>query len=320
MYQNSVDVIGAESICKLIKQTKLTKFIIFRGGSQRGSTPVFRQTEARNIEQGINAFKDWAESVLRMNPYNNLPYDLLLFSAKTDDKTIDSAVKRRKKAKDADDPDFEDDLEASTTKKDRIRFTFSLNAFNNVSQMNGAGAGVSADQISTAIAEAFKQRDADDEVRRLRQEVADLKNRSMDEANGDDDDEDEGSGLDKVYKVMKEINKSALIKKGKYAEAAGDDDDDDDDLDDDDDIEDPDADEMDDDEEEETQPETKNKKPAGISPDKLKKLQRIKKALRILSKHDSNLDTDLMQLAKFAQKNTKMFSNYMNTLRNMNFD
>ncbi len=314
---NTVDVIGADSICKLIRQTKLSKFIVFRGGSQRGSTPVFRCEDSRTPDQAIGAFKDWAESVLRMNPYNNLPYDLFLFSQKVDSKTIDAAIKRRKNR---DDDDEEDDIEDTRSKKDRIRFTFSLNPFNNMQGGNNGAPAITADAIGAAVESALKKRDEENYVRGLEAKLARLENGEDDEEEEEEEEEENGA-LDKVYRVIKEINKAELIKKGKFAEAAGDDDDDEDD--DEEEEEDDDDDDMsgeddpgDDDEEEEEE------KPAKSNPvsdkKRKKKLERIKEALKILAKADPHIDTDLMILAKIAKSKPKMFNNYMITLRNMN--
>ena len=51
--------------------------------------------------------------------------------------------------------------------------------------------------------------------------------------------------------------------------------------------------------------------------DQNNKLANINKAIKILHKHDANIDTDLLKLAEIAEDNPAMFNTLLNTLRKM---
>jgi len=279
---NTVDVIGAESVCKWIEQSKLTKFIIFRQGAMKGSTPVFRCDNTKNISQAKEAFTDWATSTLRMNPYNNLPYDMLLFSEKASESDID------------------DELDESKPKKNsphrKIRFSFSLNPFNNI---QGVGMGSPTD-VKTAVQEALNQYKQEQRIAELEAKLA--------ARDDDDDDDDDNSTEMQAITFLKELNKNkrlSLLEKG--VKVSGDEDDEDDHTDDDEYFE----------EEEDThQEDDEEKKPK-------KKISeagsRLKNALLILKKGNPNYIRDLEKIALLKKKQPAMFNSYMKTLRNMKF-
>jgi hypothetical protein len=64
-----------------------------------------------------------------------------------------------------------------------------------------------------------------------------------------------------------------------------------------------------------------NKKPAGTAvngtDDQKIKLANINKAIKILAKHDEQIDTDLLLLASMAENNKVMFDTMLNTLRKL---
>jgi hypothetical protein len=299
---NEVDVIGKKSVCELIQKSKLTKFIIFRGGSTKGSTPVFRCTDTSQIPKAIGAFTDWADSILRMNRNNNLPYDMFLYSSKTDEVEIDESVEEIADGK------------KSKTKTDKIRFTFSLNPYNN----SGMGGTNGSEDIGTLIANALDARDRKKELEELREYKRASEAGELEE---DGEEEEEENGFDKVFRLLKEVR----LHGKPLANAAGDDDDDDDihdpDADDDNDdaLDDTGEDDDDDDDDDDSEEEEKAEKKKTSDKEVSKRGERLRKALKILSKGNPDIDKDLMRLARFKEAQPKLFSNYMANLRTMEF-
>jgi hypothetical protein len=280
----AVDVIGVEAVCKLIKSSKLSKFVISKAGSVRGYTPIYKCTEYSKSADAQQAFRDWANSILSMNPSNNLPYEIYLYDAKESDENIES--------------DFnEAGNKRGTVQKDRIKFSFSLNMYNN----NSSG-GIGSGDIARIINETMDKREQDNELKRLRDENERL--RRGEHLSGDDEEEEEENGIDAISKVsdmVKHINENIKLNKNKGAKISGDDDDDDLEIDDDDEVI-------------EEEPPQKKKVSSNV-----KKMERINKALRILAKHDTQIDTDLLKLASLAEKNNVIFNNILTSLRNMKF-
>jgi hypothetical protein len=271
---NEVDYIGKKSVAEAIRLSKLTKFIIFQQGATKGSTPVYRCTEAKTIEKAQRSFEDWADSILRVNQNNNRAYEILLYSARTSE------------------ADIEDDTEEKKgTKTDKIRFSFSLNPYNNM--MNGFGGG-GGGSIAEQIAKGIEDYKKDERLNRLEAELRDLR----ENGNGQDDDEDEHeNALDKVARLI------TLVRKGDFKKVAGDDDipDPDDDED---------ADTIEADEEEEKKPKS--------DPKKDQRVARLKIALQRIKKCDPEWK-GLYKMSELAKKNPTMFDSYMQTLMKMKF-
>lgn len=310
MFQQ-VDCIGIESVCKLIEQTKLPKFVIFKQGVGKGAIPVFEFVVGDNTAKAVNAFRNWANSLLSANPYNGINYEILLFDKRTDfDGDDDDEIK----------PEVRTELgKRGRRKENKIRFSFCL------TQMAPYGGGFQQGQgfsgpvdVSKAIQEGIAQALQAKELHELRERVKQLENDDDDE----DEEEEKSSALDKVFKVVNALNQREKLKRG--GAMAGDDDDEDF-LDDDDEEENLDEDEeedLDEDEEEETVRKKPKQKPSPSSKQPGKKLspegvQKLRKALAVLSKHSKNLPNDMTRLAKFANSNPALFKQYMENLKNI---
>jgi hypothetical protein len=268
---NEVDYIGKKSISEAIKLSKLTKFIIFQQGATKGSTPVFRCTEPKSIEKAQRSFEDWADSILRVNQNNNRAYEILLFSAKTSEADIDDA-------ENVDKP----------TKTDKIRFSFSLNPYNNM--MNGFGGG-GGGSIAEQIAKGIEDYKKDERLNRLEAELRDLRENG---SGHEEEEEEHENALDKVARVL------TLIRDGKLKAVAGDKDVPDPDNDDDADIQ----------TEEDEAPKADSKKEQRVA--------RLKIALQRIKKRDPEWK-GLYKMSELAKKNPTMFDSYMQTLLKMKF-
>lgn len=264
---NEVDYIGKKSVSEAIRLSKLTKFIIFQQGATRGSTPVYRCTEAKTVEKAQRSFEDWADSILRVNQNNNRAYEILLYSAKVSEADID---------------DDQDGKEKGVTKSDKIRFSFSLNPYNN---MSGMGGNLNVQELVKQGIEEYKK------DQRLNQLEAELRELREDRDRGGDEEEEENA-LDKVARLI------ALVRKGDLKQVAGDTELDDDD----DDIPDPDKDHEAD----------KTKTDSA----KEQRTTRLKIALQRIKKRDPEWK-GLYKMSELAKKNPTMFDGYMNTLLKM---
>jgi hypothetical protein len=203
------------------------------------------------------------------NPNNNRPYELLLFSAKSDDADIDDEVEAEL-----------DKGGDKGTKRDKIRFTFSLNPYNNMAGMGGYGGINVQEEIKRGIDEYKMQ----DKLTRLEQRL-----RELEEEDPDDEDPEE-SALERVYKLVEAINRGDL----KTSQVSGDS------------IPDP-----NDDDDADVQEKTPPKKSA-----KDIRNERLKIALHRIQKLDPEWKA-IYKLSILAKKQPAMFTNYMSTLMNM---
>lgn len=185
---NNVDLIGVPAVCNMIKQTDLKRFIIYRQGAAKGSTPVFDCSYTQNNSAAVKNFKDWAENITAYNPQNFLCYDILLFNDAED--TNDAVDKGDGK------------------KKNKIRFCFALNAAGGQSSNNGGGnfiSGLNQPTVDIAgeIAKGVQMAMLQYENKQLKEQIADLES--------EDEYADESAGGDvigKVVSMMKEINEN----------------------------------------------------------------------------------------------------------------
>lgn len=267
---NEVDYIGKKSVAEAIRLSKLTKFIIFQQGATKGSTPVYRCTEAKTIEKAQRSFEDWADSILRVNQNNNRAYEILLYSARTTEADIEDEQEGKDKG----------------TKTDKIRFSFSLNPYNNM--MNGFGMG--GGNIQEMIKQGIDEYKKEERYRRLEEEIKDLR----ENGNGNEEEEEHENALDKVARLIQ------LVRKGDFKQVAGDHDADLDDDDAEDDIPDPDDD----------------KQADKTDPKKDQRVARLKIALQRIRKLDPEWK-GLYKLSELAKKNPTMFTSYMSTLMKM---
>jgi len=205
---NTVDIIGTEAICKTIENGKYSKFLIFRQGAMKGSTPVYRCDESKTISAATRGFKDWADSILRMNPNNNMAYDILLFNAKAGEEI----------EIDTDGGEEQAPRNGEKKKRDSIRFSFALNQYNNMSG-HGYGGGLN---IKDEIARGIEDYKKEDRITKLEAELKFIRENGI-----QGDDEEEESSEDAILKVtnfLKEIRMNNPGKR-KVAHAAGEEDD-----------------------------------------------------------------------------------------------
>lgn len=309
MHGQFVDAIGTEAVVKLIQQSKLCKFIVYRQGSGKGSIPVFECIDTDSTHKCVEAFKDWANTILRVNPYNTIPYDLLLWK-NASAREIESEL------------DDDDDGSGRTkAKRNKIKISFSLASYQNMGMMQGMGGGQQID-VQKAVTEALRDYDQ-------RRQIKDLQDQLREAREGGDDDDDDGGGLNKIAELTGLLKEIRLAGKGKKAaEIAGDLDDDDDeeeDLEEEEDdeiIEEEEEEDLDDDGEDEELEETprrsmKGKKSSSDTKLTEEKKERLKTAIRILYKYDADLDKDLLILAKLAKNNTPMFKTMLSNLRTL---
>jgi hypothetical protein len=201
MYQQ-VDLVGLEAVCKMIEQTGLKKFIIYRQGAAKGSTPVYDCSALNQNAGALKSFRDWAQNIVTFNPNNAMCYEILLFSNDSDLEDENNAVK----------------------KKSKIRFSFALSANIGYSQNNNGNINVQ-EEIKRGI-----------EMYELKHQIKQLEEKlNGDDDDDDDEDQDMGDYLDKFRGILKEINTSSENKL-KAAKINGSKDDEDDLGEDDDDI------------------------------------------------------------------------------------
>lgn len=196
---NNVDLIGCEAVSNMLIQTQLKRFVIYRQGAAKGSTPVYDCTYTSNNAAAVKNFKDWASNIMQYNPNNFLCYDILVFN------------------------DFEEGLgdpqnrntnddNQSGRKKGKIRFSFSLNGSmqsQNQNQNFNPHAGIDiAGEIQKGIEMAMLKH----EVKTLREQIKEMEEE-------EDDDDNDGRGGDilgsimSAIKLSKEENEAAAVNK-----------------------------------------------------------------------------------------------------------
>jgi len=301
----NVEAIGSKAVVKLMEMSKLTKFIIYKQGSGRGSIPVFECTDHDQNAKVVKSFQDWSDSILSMNQFNTTCYEMLLFSKNTD---LD------------DDDERSEPVEGrSKKKKDKIRFSFALTSF----QYGHQGANQNVN-IQEEISKALVLHETNRENAELKTRLANLESKIQNGEIGNDEEEDDDySGtLDSVYKVLKEI-RLGNYKKKKGVQVSGDEDEDEEEEFEEDEDEDVDESELTDDEEEEEDEEeeksvskkksTKKKADPNVI---AKKRERIKNSLRKLFKAGLT-DGDLVKLAKLSSVKPNLFKTIITNLREM---
>lgn len=272
-----VDFIGIEAVAKQIQLSKLSRFIVYRRGSVRGNTPVFNCDSTAQNSKAVEAFKGWAQNMLQSNPGTVQEYELLLFDKETDSDSIEDEERLEREGK------------KLPRKSNKIRFTFS---FNSMQGYGGYGRQQPAVDIEGAIQIGIERALEKKELEEYR--TGKRKPPGSEDEEEEDDEEETESTLNKVYSIIKEINKG----KRKGAAVAGDDDEEEE--------------EEDDDDLEDEEEKAKKEKKSGLSPEKKKNML---KALNVLWKHDKQLDKDLLRLARLAQKQPMIFDNVIEKLR-----
>lgn len=268
MYYSNVDCVGVEAVCKLIHQTGLKRFIIYRQGAAKGSTPVYDCSQTTNNAAALKLFRDWATNVGNFNPHNGLCYDILLFNNDTDV-----------------------EQESTGKKANKIRFSFALNHV----QMNGQmGQQNQSIDIEGAIAKGIRMGLMEKELDDLRKFKKDYEEGNLDDDDNDDDSLSDTLGT--IKDIMTEMNTNNE-QKIKAAAMAGDDDGD---------------------ESLDTEAVVEEKIKKKFTPEQIeKKKTNVKKAMAILWTKNSNLDQDLLRLAKLAKTNPILFKMTIQKLRGM---
>lgn len=250
----NVDCIGLEAVSKMIAQTNLKRFIIFRQGAGKGSTPVYNCEHTNNNATALKCFRDWAGNVMSFGNNSGMSYDILLYNNEQD----------------------VDDV----TKKGKIRFSFCLSGVPSFQQQQQQPPQQSFGlDIEKQIQDGIERAVLKIENERLRKELEELQS--------DDDDDDEKPDLmDKVAGIITALS-------GNHAAMAGDN-------------------ELD----HIAMVEEKIKRK--FTPEQIaQKTANQQKALAILWNKNSNLDQDLLRLAKLSQSNFILFKMMIGKLREM---
>lgn len=74
------DSVGIQPTANIIRQSGLTKILVFKYGSSPGSLPVFEDSQSKTNDRIVKAFTDWASTILQGNPYNDTVYEVFLFN------------------------------------------------------------------------------------------------------------------------------------------------------------------------------------------------------------------------------------------------
>jgi hypothetical protein len=254
---NNVDLIGAEAVCKMLEQTQLKRFIIYRQGAAKGSTPVYDCSHTITNGSAIKCFKDWAINITQFNPNNYLCYELLAFNdyeeGEASPNELNSQVGK---------------------KRGKMRVTFALNApmqqnfaYNMPAQQNNAPAINIEEEIRKGIEAALIRKELE-ELRRFKKEIEE-------EEEEEEEENDAGNIVDKVAGILNTFKEHAAEQNA--AQINGN---------------------------------------TVINEDLTIKTQNINKAIKILWKHNKNLDKDLLKLADLAENDNLVFKMVLNKLRN----
>lgn len=265
---NSVDLIGTNAVCQMLEQTGLKRFIIYRQGAGKGSTPVYDCSHTTTNAQAVKCFKDWAQNITQFNPNNYLCYELLAFNEFEDGggdvQNINPNEANGQQGK----------------KKGKMRISFALNAANsnfgyNIPPQTQTPQIDIAAEIQKGIETALMRKELE-ELRAFKREVE------------EEEEEEDGGGdiVDKVAGILQtfqnhKMNEDAAHINGDLSENLT---------------------------------EVKNKH--NLTPAELQiKNENIKKAIKILFKHNKDLDKDLLKLANLAENNGIVFKMVLNKLR-----
>lgn len=286
----AVEVIGTENICRIIRESKLSKFVVYRPGAGKGATPVYECIYTATSQKAADSFQSWAEICLSDNPFNTNPYELFLYQKEGAAEDVLS-----------DDDATDKETDRTNAKRNKRRFTFMLaSPYGNNSQRNYSQN--SPIDVQAEIRRALDEYKRDQEIKELKETIKELEE-------GDDDDR---NPLQDILELSR--NLSGVKKKRGHAVAEDEDEDDDDDLEE----EDEDENDLEDDDDEEVE----EKKTTKAKPQPQKKFTteqrlRINKAVHILRKKSPRIDKDLMKLATISVKKPGMFDTMIESLRNL---
>ncbi len=165
-----VDCIGVDAVIKMIQQTGLKKFIIYRQNAAKGSTPIYEFTEGNQNAVSQKAFKDWA---MNMNANSGNIYEILLFNkegAENESETL--------------------------RKQDKIRFTFALSG----SYMNGNQQQTQTVDVAAAVQQALNDYDQKKKIEALEAKIKEL------EEEEEEEEEEETDIVEKISGIMALMN------------------------------------------------------------------------------------------------------------------
>lgn len=285
----AVEVIGTENISEIIRNSKLSKFVVYRFGSGKGATPVYESIYTKTSELAAKSFEDWAAICLRDNPFNTNPYEIFLYQKEG---AAEDILK--------DDDASESETSRTNVKRNKRRFSFMLaSPYGNNSQNHSNNSGSVSEQVSRALND-FKR---ELEIKELKEKIKELEE-------GDDDD------VNPLQDILELSRNLSGIKKKRTVAVAEDEDDeeDEDDLE-----EEDDGAELDDEDDEvESSDKTQQKKTA-VKKTKFTTEQRLRinKAVHILAKKRPRIDKDLMKLATVSLKKPGLFDTMIESLTNL---
>lgn len=150
MNSQIVDLIGVKAITLLIQQANLTKFIIQKYGSPKGTLPVFESLDNKTVDKAVTSFSHWANIVLMGNPNNETIYEINLFNEENFDPDNDEEITTPK-------------LKVGKSKKDKIKFNFMLcslgervNGSSRESSGTSSPGSLNIDQVKDIISQSIK--------------------------------------------------------------------------------------------------------------------------------------------------------------------
>lgn len=187
----NVDLIGLDAVSNMIEQTNLKRFIIYRQGAAKGSTPVYDSSFTTSNNQALKSFKDWAGNIVRFNPNNFLCYDILLFDDFEDAGDADTQNKPAEENK-------------TGRKKGKVRMSFALNAgAANMPAINGNFNMHPQIDVQAEIQKGIQLAMLQHENSQLKQQIKDLEEEEEEE---ESESAFSGDILGKIGNIMKEIN------------------------------------------------------------------------------------------------------------------
>jgi len=275
----SIDVVGISSVANLVQQSDLTKFIIYREGSGKGSVPVFENIVGDSNAKAKESFLNWANNIVSTNPNNTTIYEMFLFDERAledeDEEEKEITEGARKKI--------------SKRKSNKIRFRFQLATQNFMQGINNAppaGDYVTRSDMATLLNEALAKAEEKRANNEILQRLEALEN--DDDEDQDQDNAAAGDTLGRVEKLFERFEGLGSFGKKKPAEAIA-----------------------------EAKPEAVNgieeiSKKVGRDVK-----ANINKAITKLYKHDKDLDLDLLKLAELAENDNAQFTMFVTALRKM---
>jgi len=176
-----VDYTGANAVCNVIKMSGLSKFIIYKMGNSRHSTPVYEFTTGNNPGKAMDAFNEWGKLASDSSNY----YDMLLFKG------------------DVSGADYSE--ESKSKKQNAIRFTFCLSRNNQYQndrgypQQSTPDLGTIIENVTLKLRSEFEAKDNDRRFNELEKKLKEF------EEDDDDDELQEVNGTNDLVKNVTQL-------------------------------------------------------------------------------------------------------------------